>query len=97
LQRDERQQPRAILKTNNDITERKRAQADLRQSEEQWRDVFEKNPTMYFIADAPGEVKEVNPFGAEQLGYTVDELVGHWTDRREGERTVGRRDVGPPF
>ncbi len=50
--------------------------ARLRKSEEQWRDVFENNPTMYFIVDAAGTVLSVNPFGAEQLGYAVDELLG---------------------
>jgi PAS domain-containing protein len=43
---------------------------------EQWRDVFENNPTMYFMVDAQGTVMAVNPFGAKQLGYNVNELVG---------------------
>jgi PAS domain S-box-containing protein len=59
-----------------EIAERKRAEAQLRESEEQWRDVFENNPTMYFMVDAVGKVMAVNPFGAEQLGYNVDELIG---------------------
>jgi PAS domain S-box-containing protein len=59
-----------------DLSERKRADEALRQSEEQWRDVFENNPTMYFMVDAAGMVLAVNPFGAEMLGYRVDELVG---------------------
>lgn len=33
-------------------------------------------PTMYFAADAAGTVLNVNRFGAEALGYSVDELVG---------------------
>src|SRR5262245_39148402 len=37
-----------------DITERNRAEAALRESEEQWRAVFEHNPTMYFMVDAAG-------------------------------------------
>jgi PAS domain S-box-containing protein len=76
LQRDEQGNPMAILETNNDITERRRAEEALRESEEQWRAVFEHNPTMYFMVDAAGTVLSVNPFGAEQLGYTVEELVG---------------------
>jgi PAS domain S-box-containing protein len=59
-----------------DVTERKRSETELRESEEQWRDVFENNPTMYFMVDAGGRIMAVNPFGAEQLGYGVDELVG---------------------
>jgi PAS domain S-box-containing protein len=59
-----------------DETAAKRAEEALRLSEEQWRDVFENNPIMYFMVDATGRVMAVNPFGAEQLGYGVDELVG---------------------
>ena len=59
------------------LVSRVRKSADtLRRSEEQWRDVFENNPTMYFMVDAAGTVVAVNPFGAAQIGYNVDELVG---------------------
>jgi PAS domain S-box-containing protein len=65
-----------IVGTVADVTERKRAEDALRASEEQWKAVFENNPTMYFMVDALGTVLSVNPFGADQLGYTVDELIG---------------------
>jgi PAS domain S-box-containing protein len=78
-----------------DIEDRKQAEEALRQSEEQWRDVFENNPTMYFMVDAAGTVIAVNPFGAEQLGYKADELVGqpvldvfHDSDREAVRRYV---------
>jgi PAS domain-containing protein len=58
------------------ITDRKRAEQALRESEEKWRAVFENNPTMYFMVDGAGIVLSVNPFGAEKLGYTVEELIG---------------------
>jgi PAS domain S-box-containing protein len=79
LQRDDQGRPVAILETNNDITERKRATEALRESEAQWKDVFEHNPVMYFMVDATGTVLSVNAFGANQLGYPVSELVGQST------------------
>lgn len=54
----------------------RRSQVELRNSEREWREVFEHNPVMYFMVDADGTVLNVNSFGAAQLGYTVAELVG---------------------
>ncbi len=59
-----------------DETAAKQAEEALRLSEEQWRDVFENNPIMYFMVDAAGKIMAVNSFGAEQLGCSVDELLG---------------------
>jgi two-component system sensor kinase FixL len=75
------QEQTADLRRSNEqlqkeITERERAEAVLRDSEEQWKAVFENNPTMYFMVDVDGITRSVNTFGAEQLGYTPDELVG---------------------
>jgi PAS domain S-box-containing protein len=62
--------------SSTDLEDRKRAEEALRESERQWREVFEHNPVMYFMVDATGTVVSVNAFGAAQLGYTVTELVG---------------------
>jgi PAS domain S-box-containing protein len=59
-----------------DVTERRRAQQVRQELEEQWKAAFESNPTMYFIVDEAGLIASVNGYGAEQLGYTVSELVG---------------------
>jgi PAS domain S-box-containing protein len=40
-QRDELGRPTAILETNNDVTERKRAEAELRESEGRYRHIFQ--------------------------------------------------------
>ena len=76
LQRDRHGQPAILVVTSNDITERKRAEQELRESEAQWREVFEHNPVMYFMVSPTGTVLSVNGFGAAQLGYTAAELVG---------------------
>jgi PAS domain S-box-containing protein len=78
-----------------DTTAAKQAEEALRRSEEQWRDVFENNPTMYFMVDAAGKIMAVNPFGAEQLGYCVDELVGQpvLSVFYESDRDAVQRDV----
>jgi PAS domain S-box-containing protein len=60
----------------HDITERRRADAALRESEERYRALYEDNPSMYFTVDSNGTVLSVNKFGAEQLGYTAEELIG---------------------
>jgi PAS domain S-box-containing protein len=79
-----------------DVTAAKELEDALRASEQQWRDVFENNPTMYFMIDAEATIMAVNPFGAEQLGYTADELVGrpvleifYEADREDVQRNVG--------
>lgn len=56
--------------------EHRRIEAALRYSEERYRVLYEDNPSMYFTVDTDGTVLSVNQFGAEQLGYTVSELVG---------------------
>ena len=47
-----------------------------RPNEAEWRELFEHSPLMYFVVDAAGTVLSVNDFGAAELGYQVDELVG---------------------
>ena len=93
LTRERSGRPLSMFGTIQDITARKRAEEALRESEEQWKAVFENNPTMYFMVDAAGTILSVNPFGAEHLGYRVDELIGrpveilfHEADREAVQR-----------
>ncbi len=82
-----------------DLTDQKRAEAALRESEEQWKAVFENNPVMYFMVGETGTILSVNPFGAEQLGYAVDELVGRpvTTVFYEPDREVVQKNAAACF
>jgi PAS domain S-box-containing protein len=82
-----------------DLTEQKRVEAALRKSEEQWKAVFENNPIMYFMVGETGTILSVNPFGAEQLGYTADELTGRpvTTVFYEEDRATVQRNAATCF
>ncbi|MEE9176395.1 MAG: GAF domain-containing protein [Thermodesulfobacteriota bacterium] len=58
------------------IDKSKKAEA-LRNSEERYRALYDENPSMYFTISEEGNVLSVNQHGVEQLGYTVEELVGN--------------------
>lgn len=51
-------------------------QLSLSESEQRYYSLYENNPSMYFTLSPDGGVLSVNRFGAEQLGYTQEELLG---------------------
>jgi PAS domain S-box-containing protein len=68
--------PLRMAGSETDITARKGAEEALRASEERYRSLYDDTPTMYFTLATNGTVLSVNRFGADQLGYRVEELVG---------------------
>ncbi|MFX0183015.1 MAG: PAS domain S-box protein [Candidatus Hodarchaeota archaeon] len=70
----------AIQVICHDITERKRTEDALRESEEKYRNLVEKMEEGVLLEDAKGIISFVNPRTAEMLGYNKTELLGkHWT------------------
>ena len=60
--------------TSADITERKEAEARLRESEQRFRGIYENAGTGIAIADLQGRFQACNPAYAAMLGYSEDEL-----------------------
>jgi PAS domain S-box-containing protein len=58
-----------------DITERQQAEADLRQSEEQFRRVFDEAPIGMSLADLDNRYIKLNRAFYDMLGYTESELM----------------------
>ena len=58
------------------VTERKRAEEALRESEEKYRAILESIEETYYEADTTGNLTFVNDQGSRLLGYSKDELRG---------------------
>jgi PAS domain S-box-containing protein len=76
LQRDERGAPLVILETNNDITERKRAQEALRESERKYHELVEHANSIILHWQRDGRIIHLNEFGQRFFGYTESEIRG---------------------
>jgi PAS domain S-box-containing protein len=61
---------------HRDITERKRAEEVLRESEEKYRKLFDEVPVGIAISTIEGKIIDVNKAQAEMMGCTVKELKG---------------------
>ena len=64
-----------IVSVGRDITERKRAEETLRESEERYRSLFVTAHDAIFVTDANGLYVDVNQQASALTGYSYDELL----------------------
>lgn len=58
-----------------DITEKKKAEAELKESESKYRDFIEKDISGFYKSTPEGKLLYCNYAFAKMLGYTIDELL----------------------
>jgi diguanylate cyclase (GGDEF)-like protein/PAS domain S-box-containing protein len=80
---DDEGKPQRLLGINMDITRRKRSEEQLRESENRFRILYEKNPIGITLNAPDGSLIEANLAMQRFLGYAEKELYGHafveWT------------------
>jgi PAS domain S-box-containing protein len=71
-----RPQAGRLAVTGQDITEQKRAELALRESEERFRGIFEQAGTGIALINPEGRIMKANPAFVRMFGYDEDELYG---------------------
>jgi PAS domain S-box-containing protein len=96
LQRDEAGNPAYCIAIIEDISERKRAERALRESETRLRRTVENAPFPIMVHAEDGEVVHLSKAWLKLTGYSREEIgtIAAWTERAYGERKqVVRADI----
>ncbi|WP_292388694.1 PAS domain S-box protein, partial [Methanosarcina sp. UBA5] len=65
-----------ILEMDIDVTEQKKAEERLQESEEKYRNIVETANEVIFVTDNKAVITYVNPKTIDMLGYTLEEVIG---------------------
>ncbi|MFA5843991.1 MAG: PAS domain S-box protein [Coriobacteriia bacterium] len=68
--------PYGLFGIAHDITDRRKAEEELRASEERYRSLMEQAADGIFITDPDGSYVDVNAAGCAMLGYAREEILG---------------------
>ena len=75
LHREDESADPVVLEINTDVTQRRRVEADLRESEARFRTVFESAAVGMALLDMEGRLVEANAALEQLLGHGTDELL----------------------
>lgn len=67
----------AVQELKQEVERRQQAESALQAGAQRYQFLYEHNPFMHFTLASDGIVLSVNRFGAEQLGYQAEDLIGH--------------------
>ena len=67
-----------VLGIARDITERKKVEQALRESEKKFQELFDEAPVGYHEIDKEGKIIRVNRTELDMLGYTAEEMLGRY-------------------
>ena len=76
VKRNEDGSPALISGTNTNITERKKVENALRESEEKYRTIFENVQDVFYKIDLEGTIQEISPSVKYFSGFNREALIG---------------------
>jgi PAS domain S-box-containing protein len=74
--RDERGQATRLVGSTRDITDRRRAEADMRESERRYREIYQRTPVMLHSIGADGRLVSVSDYWLKVMGYEREDVIG---------------------
>jgi PAS domain S-box-containing protein len=80
LIRDEKGRPLSILGEGRDITDRRKAEEAVRESERRFKSIVEHITDIFFMLDLNHQLLYISPQVEQALGYTSEEARKNWRD-----------------
>lgn len=82
-----------LLAVIRDISEHRHAEAVIRTSREEFKDLFDNAPVGYHEVNPEGRIARINQAELEMLGYTAEELLGQFVWKISAEPEVSKHAV----